>query len=143
MCNFFLKIFKIEILKMFKMIKNNIKFIRAAYWINSKVSNRDKKHHIYNNIILSVLLVIIMVKLLKVFNFAELHLKLAVQTQLPVHPVYQFLINNCNVWLVIVLKNNVLLFECDSKLLKPVAYYFHVARHYQNSMFRSKTLHVL
>lgn len=61
MCNFFLKVFKIEIFKMFKMIKNNIKFIRAAYWINSKVSNRDKKQHTYNNIILSVLLVIILV----------------------------------------------------------------------------------
>ena len=28
--------------KIFGMFKNNMKFTRAAYWINSKISNRDK-----------------------------------------------------------------------------------------------------
>ena len=54
-----------QILKMFK----NKKFTRAACWINSKI--RDQNTH--DNIILSLLLVIIMVELWKVFNAVELH----------------------------------------------------------------------
>ena len=40
---FFLQNVQNKIFKIFKMFKNNIKFTRAAYWINSKISNKDKK----------------------------------------------------------------------------------------------------
>ena len=39
---FFLQNVPNEIFKIFKMFENNMKFTRAAYWINSKISNRDK-----------------------------------------------------------------------------------------------------
>ena len=39
---FFLQNVPNEIFKIFKMFKNNMKFIGAACWINSKTSNRDK-----------------------------------------------------------------------------------------------------
>ena len=32
-----------EIFEVFKIFKNNMKFIRAAYWINSKISNRQQQ----------------------------------------------------------------------------------------------------
>ena len=43
-----------KIFKIFKIFKNNMKFTRAAYWINSKISNNDK------NTTLMIFLVIIM-----------------------------------------------------------------------------------
>ena len=39
---FFLQNFPNEIFKMFKMFENNLKLTRAAFWINSKVSDIDK-----------------------------------------------------------------------------------------------------
>ena len=39
---FFLQNVPNEIFKIFKMLENNIKFIRAACWINSKISKRYK-----------------------------------------------------------------------------------------------------
>ena len=39
---FFLQNVPNEIFKIFKMFENNMKFTRAACWINSKISNRDK-----------------------------------------------------------------------------------------------------
>ena len=39
---FFLGNVQNEIFKIFKMFENNMKFTRAACWINSKKSNRDK-----------------------------------------------------------------------------------------------------
>ena len=65
---FFLQNVQNEILKVFKMFKNNMKFTQAACWINSKIRSRDKKHHTHNILILSLLLVIIMVLLSKVFK---------------------------------------------------------------------------
>ena len=56
-----------EIFKIFKMFENNMKFTRAACWINSKISNRQK-HHTHKILALSLLLVIIMVQLLEVFK---------------------------------------------------------------------------
>ena len=41
-CIFFLQNVQGEIFKTFKMFKNNMKFNRAACWMNSKLSNRDK-----------------------------------------------------------------------------------------------------
>ena len=41
--NFSFKILKVKlIVKSLKMFKNNMKFTRAACWINLKISNRDK-----------------------------------------------------------------------------------------------------
>ena len=57
---FFLQNVQNEIFKILKMFKNNMKFTRSACQINSKISNR-LKHHAYNILILSLLLVIIMV----------------------------------------------------------------------------------
>ena len=42
---FFLQNVQNEIFKIFKMFKNNMIFTRAAHWINSKISNRDKKNN--------------------------------------------------------------------------------------------------
>ena len=42
MCKFSLQNFQNETFKIFKMFKNNMKFIRVACWINSKISKRDK-----------------------------------------------------------------------------------------------------
>ena len=42
LCNFPFKMFNIKIFKILKMFKYSMKFIRAAYWINSKISNRGK-----------------------------------------------------------------------------------------------------
>ena len=39
---FFLQNIPVEIFKIFKMFENNIKFTRAACWINSKITNRGK-----------------------------------------------------------------------------------------------------
>ena len=39
---FFLQNVPNEIFKIFKMFENNVKFTRAACWINSKITNRDK-----------------------------------------------------------------------------------------------------
>ena len=39
---FFLQNVLNEIFKIFKMFENNMEFTRAAYWINSKISNRNK-----------------------------------------------------------------------------------------------------
>ena len=39
---FFLQNVQNEIVKIFKMFKNNMKFTRAACWINSKISNKYK-----------------------------------------------------------------------------------------------------
>ena len=58
----FLQNIQNEILKILKMFKNNLKFTRAACWINSKISNRDE-----------LLLVIVILEFLKVFNAVELH----------------------------------------------------------------------
>ena len=53
----------------FLKLQYNTTFIRAACWINSKISNRDKNTRlIHNFLILSLLLVIIMVQLLKIFK---------------------------------------------------------------------------
>ena len=39
---FFLQHIQNEIFKIFKMFKNNMKFTRAACWLNSKIISRDK-----------------------------------------------------------------------------------------------------
>ena len=44
MCKFSLQNFQNETFKIFKMFKNNMKFIRVACWINSKISKRDKSN---------------------------------------------------------------------------------------------------
>ena len=49
--------------------KYNVKYTRAARWINSEISNRDKNTALS---VLSLLLVIIMMSLLKAFNAVEL-----------------------------------------------------------------------
>ena len=44
-CYFSFQKFKNEIFKTIKMFKCNMKFTRAACWINSKMSSRNKKPH--------------------------------------------------------------------------------------------------
>ena len=39
---FSFEMFNIKIFKILKMFKYNMKFIKVACWINSKISNRDK-----------------------------------------------------------------------------------------------------
>ena len=56
---FFLQNVPNEIFKIFEMFENNMKFIRATCWVNSKISSRDKDTALI--LIFSLLLVIIMV----------------------------------------------------------------------------------
>ena len=69
---FLLQNVQIKIFKILEMFKYNIKFTRAACWINSKEKER-KKYHTHDILIFSLLLVIIMVYILKVVNASKLH----------------------------------------------------------------------
>ena len=102
-CSFSFKMFKMKFfngkMKMkMKMFKNSMKFIRAACWINSKISNRDK--NITLMVILSLLLVIVMAELLKVFNDVEFYflkpLKISYSNANCSSSYDPFLLNNCN-----------------------------------------------
>ena len=95
LCSFSFKMFNIKIFKIFKMFKYSMKFIRAACWINSKISNRDTTLIIFlfYNYCLSLLW----------WNYwrssnstSWILLKLTVQTQLVLYLCDSFLTNNCN-----------------------------------------------
>ena len=102
---FFLQNVPNETFKFFKMFENNIKFTRAACWINMVIDNFG---HCYDEIQKYYW------KYLMLWNSTSWsRLKLTVQIQLALHPCDPFLISNRNMT-GILLKNNIFV-ECDSK----------------------------
>ena len=89
-----------EIFKILKMFKYNMKFTRAASWINSKISNRDKNitlvifsfcHYCWSLLWCNYWSSLMMQK-----SALWSHLKLTVQISLAPCPCDPFLINNRN-----------------------------------------------
>ena len=103
MCIFFLQNVEKEIFKILKMFESNMKFTRAAWRINSKISNRNKNTTLiiflfchYSDYCWSLLWWNYW-RFLMLWNSTSLsRIKLTVEIQLANNPYNQFLINNRN-----------------------------------------------
>ena len=93
--------FTIKIFKILKMFKYNTKFIRAACWINSKISYKDKNTTLMIFLFCKYCLPLLWCnywRSLMLWNFASWsRLKLTVQIQLAFYLCDPFSINNRNI----------------------------------------------
>ena len=91
--------FNIKIFKILRMFKYNMKFIRAACWINSKISNRDQNTTLMIFLFCNYCWSSLWCNYWKSSMFCNStswsHLKLTVQIQLALYLCNPFLINNC------------------------------------------------
>ena len=93
--------FTIKISKILKMFKYNTKFIRAAYWINSEISYKDKNTTLMIFLFCKYCLPLLWCnywRSLMLWNFASWsRLKLTVQIQLAFYLCDPFSVNNRNI----------------------------------------------
>ena len=90
--------FNIRIFKILKMFKYNKKLIRAARWVNSKISNRDKNTTLMIFLFYDYCWSLLWYNYWRSWNSTSWsHLKLTVQIQLALYLWDPFLINNRNV----------------------------------------------
>ena len=101
MCSFSFEMFSIKILRILKMFKYNMEFIRATSWINSKISNKDKNTTLmivlFCNYCWSLLWCNYWRSLILWNSTSWSRLKLTVQMQLALYLCDPFSINNHNV----------------------------------------------
>ena len=97
---FSFEMFNIQIFKILKMFKYNMKIIRAACWINSKTSNRDKNTiliiFLFSNYCWSLLWCNYWRSLMLRNSTSGSRLKLTFQKKFALYPCDPFLINNRN-----------------------------------------------
>ena len=97
-CSFSSEMFNIKIFEIQKMLKYNMKFIKAAYWIKLKISNRDKNTtlmiFLFCNYCWSLLWCNYWRSLMLWNSTSWSRLKLTVQIQLALYLCDPFLINN-------------------------------------------------
>ena len=148
--------FTIKVFKILKMFKYNTKFIRAACWINSKISYKDKNTTLMIFLFCKYCLPLLWCnywRSLMLWNFASWsRLKLTVQIQLAFYLCDPFSVNNRNIagnsvekcFVVLNVKLEVKLrFKKVLLTLKPVTYCFRLEHHYQTGLFCSKFLYIL